>query len=701
MLLRNKLFNKPFCDKLHFFGFGLVILLISLKYPIFYLFLLIYLVFLFKKTHLFKPFCLLCLLLVGSYTWQDHLSKELEPITITEEFEVLEADQNNLLIKGSVKLLCYNNSKVVPGDIILATVKVLKFQEKSYVGDFDSKAYYKAKGVYNRGSIISYQIIGHRTTLKNIRYNLIRLSEERFGKSTALYVNALVFGQASFEANLKEAYSTLYISHILVISGMHLMLLYSFIVRLLQKFFKIEGSFVSTILLGLYVAFLGFPISALRAYLIILMNFLNRFGKQKYTNLDIFSLSFIIMVILNPYNAYQTGFILSYLVSFVLLFKDEFILTKSYLKQNFLTSLLCFITTLPIIINSFNRISLLGIFLAFLFSIFFTKIIFPITIVSIIIPNDLFESFFTIINESLITINENMLVINVGDMNIYLIVIYYFLLILFLISIVKKSKRLLSGILFSCLIIIILTIRFLNPFYRITFIDVGQGDSILIEMPYEKGNVLIDSFGPNLDYLKSIGVNRIDYLVLTHFDNDHIGSSEKILKNIEVKKIIYSEFEDVNKIKDLNAIKEAYRGGMQFQIGEITFKILGPLNKFKDSNSNSLVLQFKIGNYTFILTGDMTIEEENDLIAIYGTSLNSDVLKVGHHGSNTSSSREFLDYVTPSISIISVASNNQYGLPSLEVVNRLKSYGLVYMTKDQGNIMLKIRDNLEVIPYRS
>ena len=700
MQLRKRLLNKPYCDKLHFFGFGLVILLISLNYPLFYLFLLIYLIFLFKKTNIFKPFCLICLLVIGSYFFHSHLSKELEPTTITEEFEVLEVNQNSLVIKGSIKLICNKKSNLVPGDIILAKVKIIKFSEKSYVGDFDSKAYYKAKGISNSGNILSYKVLRHKNTLQSLRYSLISFSDERLGKNTALYVNALIFGQMSFEPDLKEAYSTLYLSHILVISGMHLLILYNFIIKILQKVFKIEGHILSTFIVGLYVVFLGLPISALRVFLIILLNLINSFGKQKYTRLDIFSLSFIIMVLFNPYNAYQTGFILSYIVSFILLFKNEFISTKSYLKQNFLTSLLCFFTTLPVIINSFNRLSLLGIFLAFLLSIFFTKIIFPITILSIIIPNSLFESLFEIINVALVSINEHILVFNVSDINIYLIVIYYFLLILLLASIIKRQKRFIFGIIFSAYLAFIIAIRFLNPFYQITFIDVGQGDSILIELPYEKGNVLIDSYGDNVDYLKSIGINQLDYLVLTHFDNDHIGSSEEVIKNIKVKKIIYSAYDNVNKIKDLNVIKEPYKGGMSFIVGDITFNVLGPLNEFKDANSNSLVLQFRIANYTFIFTGDMTIDEEIDLVEAYGNKLNSDILKVGHHGSNTSSGNEFLKYVTPNISIISVASDNQYGLPNLEVVSRLKEYGLVYMTKDHGNITLKIKDTLEVIVYR-
>ena len=123
-----------------------------------------------------------------------------------------------------------------------------------------------------------------------------------------------------------------------------------------------------------------------------------------------------------------------------------------------------------------------------------------------------------------------------------------------------------------------------------------------------------------------------------------------------------------------------------FYMDDVYFDIIGPINRYSDTNSNSIVIKVNIEGYKFLFCGDMTIEEENDLINQYSTYLDSDVLKVGHHGSKTSSSEEFLEYVTPKYSIVSVGLNNYYGLPDIEVMNRLSKYEYIYQTRYNGNI---------------
>ena len=255
-------------------------------------------------------------------------------------------------------------------------------------------------------------------------------------------------------------------------------------------------------------------------------------------------------------------------------------------------------------------------------------------------------------------------------------------------------------ILFICLFFIFIFYRYGNPFYRITFIDVGQGDSALIEFPYEKGTILIDSFSDNYTYLKKSGIQTIDAVILTHFDADHIGSIDKILEKFRVKKLYYSKFEDKNKIKNLQVEKIPIGQGDDIKINSLSLHIMGPTKCYSNANSNSVVFWFQIQGYKFLFTGDMTIEEENDLIEFYKENLKSDILKVGHHGSNTSSSLTFLQNVRPSISIISVGKKNKYNLPDDIIVKRLKKYSQVYMTKDCGNIKILIYKHMKIIPYR-
>ncbi|MCR5350438.1 MAG: hypothetical protein K6E20_05580, partial [Acholeplasmatales bacterium] len=132
-----------------------------------------------------------------------------------------------------------------------------------------------------------------------------------------------------------------------------------------------------------------------------------------------------------------------------------------------------------------------------------------------------------------------------------------------------------------------------------------------------------------------------------------------------------------------------------FKIKDDSFRIdiLGPINKYKEVNSNSIVLKIKIYNTTFLYTGDMTSEEENDLILKYNDKLKSNILKVGHHGSNTSTTDEFLNMVNPDISIVSVGLNNKYNLPDESIINKLNKTSKVYETRYSGNIDIFVYKN--------
>ena len=246
----------------------------------------------------------------------------------------------------------------------------------------------------------------------------------------------------------------------------------------------------------------------------------------------------------------------------------------------------------------------------------------------------------------------------------------------------------------------ILCLRLVNPFYKVTFIDVGQGDSILIELPYNQGNILVDSYTNTVKYLKSIGITKLDYVVLSHFDSDHIGTVDEVIKEFHVDILLYSAYEEKSKIPNTVIPTKAVKSGDFFMVGKVNFQVLGPIQKSSDANSNSLVLRFVFNKYSFILTGDMTIKEEKDLILEYGKQLDCDILKVGHHGSKSSTSEEFLRLTTPKISIISVGENNIYHLPDEEIIERLQKVSDVYMTKDRGNVSIWINNQIQVFGYR-
>lgn len=236
---------------------------------------------------------------------------------------------------------------------------------------------------------------------------------------------------------------------------------------------------------------------------------------------------------------------------------------------------------------------------------------------------------------------------------------------------------------------------------QIHFIDVGQADSILIKQGSKA--MLIDSgeYETNdivNNYLKKQQVSKLDYLVSSHPHSDHIGAMYTIIDNFEVDRLlvsnathttgVYRKFlESVNK---KNLTKEIPKVGDTFKFGEASFEIVGPINTInygENKNNYSLVIKLTFYNNTFLFTGDAEKESEDDMIK-KKANLNCDLLKVGHHGSDSSTSEVFLKAVSPKYAVISDGKNNKYGFPDKKVLNLLKENDIeVYRTDESGTIV--------------
>lgn len=232
----------------------------------------------------------------------------------------------------------------------------------------------------------------------------------------------------------------------------------------------------------------------------------------------------------------------------------------------------------------------------------------------------------------------------------------------------------------------------------VSFIDVGQADSILIQCDTQ--TMLIDA-GNNddgqlvEDYLKSRNITKIDYLVGTHPHEDHIGGLDYIIDNFEIEKVYMPKktattktFKDVVNSLNKKAIKPiAPKVGESFKIGSANATILGPVKEYEDANDNSIVIKLDYQDTSFLFTGDAESISEKDIIKT-GANLKADVLKLGHHGSRTSSSDKFLDEVNPRYAIISCEKDNDYGHPHVQTMDKMKERKIdVYRTDEEGTIV--------------
>ncbi len=244
------------------------------------------------------------------------------------------------------------------------------------------------------------------------------------------------------------------------------------------------------------------------------------------------------------------------------------------------------------------------------------------------------------------------------------------------------------------------------------FIDVGQGDSILLQTP-NGTNILVDT-GPKksasqlLAYLKEINVTSIDLLVITHPDFDHIGGIPTLLEKIPVKKILDSgkahttlTFIQYKQYVWNNIVPVQYaKEKMKLQLDpDIKIKVLNSGSEEKETNNASIVLHLTYGDITYLLMGDTEEEEEKRLSRKY--NLESTILKVAHHGSNSSSTTSFLKDVQPKIAVISAGKDNDFHHPHLPVINRLIENGAdIYNTAESGTIVFSTDGKLLYVNNR-
>ena len=251
---------------------------------------------------------------------------------------------------------------------------------------------------------------------------------------------------------------------------------------------------------------------------------------------------------------------------------------------------------------------------------------------------------------------------------------------------------------------------------RIHFINVGEGDSILLKN--QGKSALIDTgnliSGPRLvKYLKEKGVEKLDYLIITHPHPDHIGGVFFILPMLKVEKI-YDNGQDLGGVRKTCAIYRWYEdlvrkrenyavliSGDSLTVGDLALEVLWPLEPptSSDFNAFSLVILVSHGSFSCLLTGDLTAPGERELLK-RGVSLKADVLKVGHHGAEDATTEEFLEAVSPRMAVISVDEDNVWGYPSEKVLERLEKAGVkVYRTDRDGDIVLKISLDLTELRF--
>lgn len=611
-------------------------------------------------------------------------------------------DKTTIWVKGKEKVLVnyYSDINVSYGDYIYVYGVFKKPKENGNFNLFNYKRYLLSNKINYVVTASKITIIKKNDnifyTLKN---NLLKRIESA-NKSKGYILAFLYADKSLIEKDVYTKYQKIGVSHLFAVSGMHVSLISIVLLKLLNKIKERKRYIIVSIFLSIYLFLTNFTISMVRATFQFILFFINKSFKLNIDNSNLVILLFLILVIINPYNIYNIGFLFSFIISFTLIRCSKLIKGKFIIKS-LKISLISFFSSMPVLINNFFEVNFLGIILNIIYIPFVSYILFPLSLVTVLFPSldnilYMFISYFEKITDFFS--NIKFLSFSICKMNIFLIIIYYIIFI----YILKRKKKLIYKI-----IIIIISLIFLINNGRIvnnevSILDVGQGDSSLIRL--KNKNILIDTGGNiNYDisknilipYFKSVGIKKIDYLVLTHGDYDHMGEAINLVENFKVEKVIFNcgEFNDLEKklIKVLDKKNTKYYSCIkELNIDDNKLYFLNT-KEYDNENDNSNVIYTELNGYKLMFMGDAGIEKEKDILGKYNL-FNIDVLKVGHHGSKTSSSRTFIDEINPKYSIISVGKNNRYGHPNKEVLNTLED-SKIYRTDQDGSIIFKIKNN--------
>lgn len=720
-LLYRKLTNHYYLITLNVVLFILLILDFNIWYLLVIiglnLFLLIYEI---RLIFLLFALFLLCgsKILINNYRYNN-----IEYGDIEIQAEVIKINENNnnykiILKKDKFKYIIYDKTNYLKvGDIITikGNLEEGDINHTEYL--FNYNKYLRNNNILGEIKDFDYRIVDHHFNFYILNTKLQNYFNLHFKGETRGYLQALVIG---YKDNLKDELmnniQNIGISHLFVISGLHMniiMILLVFLLKLLHIPNKLHFFIIVIFFIGYYVI-TGGLVSIMRVLLVFIITSLNKKLKLHFSNFDVYMIAILIMLIFSPLYIFNYSFLLTYIISTSLVFINPLLKYKKiigFFINNMLISINSIIVSLPIVISINPEINLLSIIYNLFYIPLVSYFILPISLITSIIP------YLAIIYEPIINIftkttsilsNINFLKISFNHVNIVILILYYGLYI-YIINLMKSknNKHLLIILPFTLIISFLMTnVRYLDFYQKIIFIDLPQGESTLILDNNNKTNILIDT-GENLGndliiYLRRMGVKRLDYVFISHGDSDHNGKLEELIKKFKIKNIVINKYDN----DTFNICQKTQYKGQIIKVGRgdylkyknMEFKILLPDYNTLDKNNNSMVMIANIFNTKILFLGDIEKEQEKHLISLENKIL-VDIIKVPHHGSTTSSSEELLNNITYNYAICMSGYKNTFGFPVNSVINRYKNRCLttskyytitLYKRKYQSNMNIKI-----------
>lgn len=601
---------------------------------------------------------------------------------ITDKFLVTEVknfENNNryTIKKGLKSYIFYSDDLYKVGNKLFVKGEVKGFEKYYTPGSFDRNKYYRSNGIF--GEVISYEIT-------DLNKNSLIYSFQNLIKDPLLKV-FLGIEKLEDEHNY---FSSLNIYHLISLSGIHVYLLLTITAKIMF-YFNIEMKKQDIIKLLIVISLLlvsGFKTTMIRICIYQLLKYFKRHYYGNVTNFTLLNLSFLMVILIRPYLMMNLSYLVTYLIIISISLFRELISSSNLFIQQIKTSFLVNLVSMPF----YSKVNLLSILLSPIYYLLIVNVMFPLSIINNIISFPLINKINSLIFKTVKVTNIEVYSLNLFKLSKYLVLAY--LLILGLVLISKHKKRFLSVILLMLILITPGFKRYISG-ERFYFLDVGQGDSSV----YLSNDLVIvaDAFRNVKTFLEYEGVRKIDYLIITHNHQDHMMELDSLITNFKVVNIVVSPHVNLDLKTNINIIEASSNTIIKER--DLLIKFYGPIKDYYNDNNNSLVFKIETLSKSVLYTGDIEKKAERDLVNMYGNELKSDYLMVSHHGSNTSSLKEFVLRVDPLQAIISLGRNNYYGFPSFETTETFNDLNINVLRTDLlGTIM--INNYNQIIKYK-
>lgn len=610
--------------------------------------------------------------------------------------------------KREGKVLAFMDEDLAIGETFIGYGKLKLPSTNTNPNLFSYRKYLASKGIFKEIKIDKIEKRGRASSLllkaRNSFYNYVhKIFDNNLDKRSADFVVSVILGENLIE---NDSIRDLGLSHILAVSGLHMDMLFFFILILLGRFNYRYAYGLALILATIYAYLIGFPFSVIRVLglnMIVFLAFLYNKPMDKIKALLIIG---SLILLINPFAALNAGFILTFAASFAVYLvypKIRPYFNKSYMGESLAFTSSIQLALLPFMIYYYGRFNLVSILANFLILPVFGLCMYIIFIIIFAYP--ILGSFLKLLFVGLNFLVESILNITtlLNEVKIFaldfrkphiLLAFYGFILIIIMLNLGRKRYMANTNIILLSIMVLIFSIGKDRGEISYQMIDIGQGDAFLLN---DKGNYyMIDVGGTKyknydsgekilLPYLKSLGIRELEGIFISHEDKDHMGNLDLVWDNFDVKNIYTNKLnvDSLRKYKP-NILKKGDR--IETKSGSVTVIDEG---YDYDENANSLGLMIDIRGARIMTLGDLPTEFEKNIEST------AHILKLSHHGSKTSTSRDFVEKVNPKVVLISAGRNNIYGHPHKEVLENVYDRK-IYNSQTDGMVEMRFNRDFEI-----